>query len=278
MSAAAPLDEHMARWRLTPDGEPFETHSSWFCFVRRDHARALLKAFKPGSNEAPSARYLAAHRGNGTAHVLENDANAILIERIFPGTRLARLSADGRDDAACHIICDTIEKLQASRVGIAGWPGHGEHLAAFTRDAISPLTADIVVRAAALFRELDASQDRMVLLHGDLHHENILFDDERGWLTIDPKGEVGELAYELAAPLRNPLDSPGQLMSPAQMERRVAIYCERLNLDRRRVLGWCFARNASAALWYAGRTPEAQREKAWPAATMTALKLLEQGN
>ena len=82
---------------------------------------------------------------------------------------------------------------------------------------------------------------------------------------------------ELAAPLRNPLDDPDQFMSPAQMERRVAIYCERLNLDRQRVLGWCFARNASAALWYAGRTPEPQREKAWPAATLTALKLLEQG-
>lgn len=278
MSAAANLEAHMARWRLTPDGEPFETHSSWFCFVRRDHARALLKAFKPGSNEAPSARYLAAHRGFGTARVLENDANAILIERIFPGTRLARLSADGRDDAACHIICDTIEKLQASRVEIAGWPGHDEHLAAFTRNAISPLTTEIVARADALFRELDASQDHRVLLHGDLHHENILFDEERGWLAIDPKGEVGELAYELAAPLRNPLAESEHFMSPVQMDRRVSICCERLNLDRRRVLGWCFARNASAALWYAGRTPGPTREMAWPAATLTALKLLEQEN
>ena len=278
MSAGAHLEEHMARWRLKPDGEPFETHSSWFRFVRRGGERALLKAFKPGSNEAPSARYLAAHGGHGTARVLESDAEAILIERIFPGTRLTHLPADGRDDAACHIICDTIEKLQQSSVDIAGWPGHDEHLAAFQRSPISPLGAKIVARAEALFRKLDASQDQRVLLHGDLHHENILFDEERGWLAIDPKGEVGELAYELAAPLRNPLDDPDQFMSPAQMERRVAIYCERLNLDRQRVLGWCFARNASAALWYAGRTPEPQREKAWPAATLTALKLLEQGN
>jgi len=272
------LEEHMARWRLTPDGEPFETHSSWFRFVRRGDERALLKAFKPGSNEAPSALYLAAHGEHGTARVLESNAEAILIERIFPGTRLTHLPADGRDDAACHIICDTIEKLQASRVGIAGWPGHDEHLAAFRRSPISPLDAGIVAHAEALFRKLDASRDRRVLLHGDLHHENILFDEERGWLAIDPKGEVGELAYELAAPLRNPLDDPDQFMSPARMDRRVGIYCERLNLDRRRVLGWCFARNASAALWYAGRTPEPDRDKAWPMATLTALKLLEPGN
>jgi len=265
----------MARWRLTPDGEPFETHSSWFCFVRRDHDRALLKAFKPGSDEAPSARYLAVHRGSGTVRVLESDAAAILVERVFPGTRLTRLPADGRDDAACHIICDTIEKLQSSAVEISGWPGHDQHLAAFQRYPISPLTPEIVARAESLFRELDASQSGRVLLHGDLHHENILFDEARGWLAIDPKGEIGEIAYELAAPLRNPLDDPDQFMSPSQMDRRVSIYCERLKLDRKRVLGWCFVRTASAALWYAGRTPEPKREKAWPAATLTALELLE---
>jgi streptomycin 6-kinase len=55
----------------------------------------------------------------------------------------------------------------------------------------------------------------------------------------------------------------------------VLIYCERLNLDRRRVLGWCFARNCVAALWYADRTPEPERVKIWPSATLAALKLLE---
>jgi streptomycin 6-kinase len=279
VSVTAHLDAHMARWRLTADGEPFETISSWLCFVRRGDDRALLKAFKPGSNEAVSSRFLAAHRGNGTVGVLESDPQAILVNRIFPGTRLSRLSAAGRDDEATHIVCDTIEKLQSSDAAVAGWPGHDEHLDQFALcRAVPPLTEEIAARAEALFRELDASQDRRVLLHGDLHHDNILFDDERGWLAIDPKGEVGEIAYELAAPLRNPLEDPDRFMSPSQMDRRIGIYCERLNVDRKRVLGWCFARNASAALWYAGRIAEAKRDKAWPAATLTALKLLEQGN
>ncbi len=279
MSATAHLDEHMAGWRLTRDGEPFETHSSWLCFVRRGDDRALLKAFKPGSDEAPGARYFAAHQGKGTVRVLESDPRAILIERILPGRQLTRLSVEGRDDEATHIICDTIESLQSSRAEIAGWPGHQDQIAEFERRiAIAPLTVDIAAHARALFLELDASQTERVLLHGDLHHENILFDENRGWLAIDPKGVVGDLAYELAAPLRNPLDRPDTFMTPAQMDRRVHIYCERLKLDRRRVLSWCFARNCVAALWYADRTPEPKRAKVWPTATLSALELLKHGN
>lgn len=277
MSGFASLDAHLERWRLTPEGEPFETHSSWLCFVGRDQDHALLKVFKPESDEAPGARFLWQHNDIGTVRVLESDPQAILLERIVPGTRLETLSLTGRDDEATHIICDTIEKLQSSRADMAGWPGHEDQVAEFKRRAaIAPLTSEIAARAQKLFLELEATQKHRVLLHGDLHHENILFDEERGWLAIDPKGVIGDLAYELAAPLRNPLASPDTFMSPAQMDRRVGIYCERLNLDRRRVLGWCFARNAIAALWYADRTPEPLRDKAWPAATLTALKLLDE--
>jgi streptomycin 6-kinase len=270
------LQAHIAKWRLTLDGAPFETHSSWLAYVTRRGARAVLKVFKPGSDEGPGARYLKAHDGHGTVHVLEGDGDAVLLERIAPGTQLATLPAHGRDDEACHTICDTIVKLQQAKAPIAGWPGHEDQKTEFKRRiAIPPLTADIAARAEMLFLELEATQENLVLLHGDLHHDNILFDEARGWLAIDPKGVVADLAYELAAPLRNPLENAEMFLSPAQMDRRVRIYCERLKLDRKRVLGWCFARNCVAALWYADRTPVPERVKIWPAATLSALKLLE---
>ncbi|WP_418887304.1 aminoglycoside phosphotransferase family protein [Klebsiella pneumoniae] len=34
-------------------------------------------------------------------------------------------------------------------------------------------------------------------LHGDLHHENIMFSS-RGWLVIDPVGLVGEVGFGAA--------------------------------------------------------------------------------
>ena len=268
--------EYLSRWHLALDGVPFETHSSWIAFVTRGHERAVLKVFKPESDEAAGARYLAAHHGHGTIKVLDGDKGAVLLERIVPGTQLTTLPLAGRDDEATHIVCDVIARLQSAKADPAGWPGHALQYRVFSyARAVAPLTDTIAQRAAATFRELEASTPSRVLLHGDLHHENILFDDTRGWLAIDPKGEVGEIAYELAAPLRNPLERLVEFVTPARMGRRVDIYCERLGLDRQRVLGWCFARNCSAALWHANRADDSERAKDWAAATLTALDLLQ---
>ena len=52
--------------------------------------------------------------------------------------------------------------------------------------------------AELLFRELLASSEAPVLLHGDLHHFNILSSDRRPWVAIDPKGLSGEPLTKLA--------------------------------------------------------------------------------
>lgn len=269
------IRDHLDRWDLAPDGEPFETHSSWLCFVRRGPQPALLKVFKPDSDEAPSARYFAQHEGHGAARVFAADDHAILIERIVPGTRLTDLAIAGRDDEATHIVCDTIERLQRAQADPAGWPTYEEQKAEFDRHVEHPpLTKDIVDGARSLLRELEATQSAPVLLHGDLHHENILLDAERGWLAIDPKGVAGDLAFELAAPLRNPLERPDLFADPKVMARRVAIYCERLGLDRERVLGWSVARNCVAALWNVKQGRMEGHGAIWAAATLTAWGLL----
>ena len=241
------LERHFAKWRLTLDGEPFETISSWLAYVTRDGQRAVLKVFKPGSNEAPGARYLTLHKGLGAVRVLESDDDAVLIERIAPGTLLATLPTHDRDDEACHIVCDTIEKLQQSRVSPTGWPGHAEHLEQFDLlPAAQPLTAQIAARARAMFVELDASERQRVLLHGDLHHGNILLDGARGWLVIDPKGNVGELEFECASFLHNPTR---EFCEAGHIARRVHIVATRLGLDAERLVRWCFAHGVLSALW-----------------------------
>jgi len=53
-------------------------------------------------------------------------------------------------------------------------------------------------------RELCASATDRVVLHGDLHHDNILLATREAWLAIDPHGIVGDPGYEVGAPLFNP--------------------------------------------------------------------------
>ena len=69
-------------------------------------------------------------------------------------------------------------------------------------------------------------------------------------MAIDPKGVVGEPAYEVGALLRNPL--PQLLRSGSArrtLARRVDLLSERLSIDRARLLGWGLAQAVLSAWW-----------------------------
>ena len=107
----------------------------------------------------------------------------------------------------------------------------------------------LVERAEALFARLLASQAEPVLLHGDLHHFNVLAAQRQPWLAIDPKGVVGEPAYDTAALLHNPaelLDAPHPSKA---LERRIDQLAEQLGLDRARVREWGISQAVLAAYW-----------------------------
>jgi len=92
--------------------------------------------------------------------------------------------------------------------------------------------------------------DEPVLLHGDLHQENILAARRQPWLAIDPKGLIGEPAYETGALLRNSL--PDLLKMPQArrvLARRVDQLSEELGLDRERIRGWGIAQAVLSVWW-----------------------------
>ena len=246
MSGSAHLDTYVAKWRLTLDGEPFETHSSWLRFVRRGQHRAVLKVYKPGSDETRSADILR-HWGERAVRVYESDANAMVVERIRPGVPLSALTAND-DDGATNVWCDVVAGLHVR-------PAPEEWKTLFTcgRSYNKPypkhpiLTRDLFERGKHAFFELCETQGpRRVLLHSDLHHDNILRDDKRGWLVIDPKGYAGELEFEAASFLHNPTAA---FRTAKQLERRTRIIAARLGLNEERLIRWCFAHGILSALW-----------------------------
>src|SRR5262245_10315386 len=73
------------------------------------------------------------------------------------------------------------------------------------------LPLDVVVRAGAVMRELCVSATQRVVLHGDLHHDNILRAAHEPWLAIDPHGILGDPGYDVGALLFNPDPDVGKL-------------------------------------------------------------------
>ncbi len=108
----------------------------------------------------------------------------------------------------------------------------------------------MVEKAENIFLELLASGDESVLLHGDLHHDNILSGSREPYLAIDPKGVLGEPCYEVGAFLRNPFPDLLDKGNPhGLMQRRVDMIVERLGFDRRRVIGWGMSQAVLSAIW-----------------------------
>ncbi|MFI4936169.1 MAG: aminoglycoside phosphotransferase family protein [Caulobacterales bacterium] len=254
--AMAPL---MTRWGLTPDGPApvlryqGDTPTGAVAFVRRGEERLVLKLLTPGSDEAQSAAVLTHWDGQGAVRLVEAVEGAILMERAAPGEDLAEHVRAGRDDEATLILCEVVAKLRRPAPAEGGYRRIEDWGAGFDRNRDRAIALGIEARlidhAAEVFDTLAATQGEPILLHGDLHHYNIVRDERRGWLAIDPKGVLGEAAYETGALIRNPIEDFALCARADIVERRARLIAERLGYDYQRVVGWAFAQWMLADLW-----------------------------
>jgi streptomycin 6-kinase len=238
----------LERWTLTPDGEPFQTHynKNWLIPVRQAGAPAILK-IATSQHEHAGAALMAWLAGDGAALVLAREGDALLLERLPAGRALADMARQGGDDEAMRIICGVGDRLHAPRS--TPYPPTLIPLSRWFR-ALAPAAAahgGVFETALAVAEALFADPHEVCLLHGDLHHENVLDGGERGWLVIDPKGLLGERTYEFATTLCNP--DAAMALKPGRLARQAGVIAEAARLDRERLLRWTFAHAAISAAW-----------------------------
>jgi streptomycin 6-kinase len=181
--------------------------------------------------------------------VLDADVQlgALLLERVEPGSMLASLDDD---DETVHVAASLLRQLWVPPPSEHGLRSLESWCAAFDRNRLSltrgvpGFPAELFVRADALCAELLESTADPVVLHGDLHHFNILRSDRAGWLAIDPQGLVGERYFDLCQFLLNPVEVP-----PGVNRRRLDIFCAELGLDRQRAAAWCQVHAVLNACW-----------------------------
>ena len=197
------------------------------------------------ADEIAALRHFA---GGGAARLAYGDAQAgvLLIERLLPGRRLSEFVDD---EEATRIAAGVMRQLwkappvEHNFPTVARWAAGLKRLRAEFAGGCGPFPAALVERAESLFAELLPSSADPVLLHGDLHQENILYDQQRGWLAIYPQGVIGEPAFEPGALLYNPLPHIAAWPDlPRVLIRRLDLLAETLSLDRQRLHGWGLAR------------------------------------
>lgn len=138
----------------------------------------------------------------GAAQVLATEDGMLLLEQVLPGTSLKSYFPQN-DHEAMHVACDVIKLLhQAPAPESSKFPHINIYLKTLNKNYSIP--TQYINKAKEILNQLIQTSDKQVLLHGDLHHENIL-KNGNSWVVIDPKGIIGEPAYEIATFIYNPI-------------------------------------------------------------------------
>lgn len=250
------LDEVARVWDLTL-GEPYELSFHWVTRVTRvDGSAAVLKLGMTGGHLDDQAQALRAYGGHGAVRLLADDParGALLVELADPGTPVAALVPDD-DEAATTALIEVGRRLHREPPAGCTLPELREesesfraHLRRFPGD--DPLPRHLVERAGALFDELCASAEPL-LLHGDLHHDNVLRAQREPWLAIDPSGLVGDPGYDCGAMLYNPAPWRREDELLALVPARIEQLAEGFGLPVDRVVAWGFVMGVLAEVWTA---------------------------
>ena len=252
------IEECAERWSLRV-GPPFPHLSYNYAAPAEGPGgeRLVLKLGVPVRELHSEMAALRAFDGRGAARLFESDAarGALLLERLEPGTQLVPLREED-DAAATEAAASVMRKLWRAAPETHGFPTAADWGLGFARcrahfgGTTGPFPRRLFDEAESLYAELLASSAAPVLLHGDLHHGNVLAAAREPWLAIDPKGLTGEPAYEVGALLRNPLPQLLKWPEPVRVtERRIAQLSDELGLERARVRGWGLAQAALSAWW-----------------------------
>ena len=235
------LDACVERWDLDL-GAPYEGGTSGYVapVTRGDSTPAVLKVQWPHREAEHEADALRWWDGRGAVRLLDHDPDrhALLIEHCDPGTQLAASPPDvavgviiGLVRQLCTPAPEGFDRLEDE------CPRWGDEIPRSWERAGRPFERSLVDRAVGHLDELAPTQGPSVLLHQDLHGDNVLAAEREPWLAIDPKPLVGELEF---AP--TPVIRSAELgHSRAAVRYRLDRCCDELDLDRERTRGWAFA-------------------------------------
>ena len=93
--------------------------------------------------------------------------------------------------------------------------------------------------------DLLANQSEYVVLHGDIHHGNVLHFGSN-WKVIDPKAVFGARAFDYANIFANPLPTP---LDPQRFARRLVMISALSGLSKVELCQWVIAWTSLSSIW-----------------------------
>jgi len=189
MAETDPVDHALwlARWNLEGDGAPLKTHSSLLLPVRRAGVPAILKIAHE-QEERRGSRLMAWWNGDGAARVLAEEEGVLLLERAGGSRSLVAMAraGDDSDEEATRILCVATRRLHDHRAPPpSGLVPLGTWFEPLLRVSDR---GDLIAEARTVACDLLAGQCDTAVLHGDIHHENVLDAGHAAGSSSIPRG------------------------------------------------------------------------------------------
>jgi streptomycin 6-kinase len=239
--------ECVERWGLQL-GEPYELGAAGYALRVElpDGRPAVLKLISPDRESEHEADALAAWDGAGAVQLLarDDDRSAMVLERCEPGTTLAAAGAEVALDVLIALLprlwVDTGEPFHTLEDEASWWIGYLPDQWEHSGRTIERKLVDAAVDALS---SLSQSQGPQVLLHQDLHGDNVLAAEREPWLVIDPKPLLGEREFAVAPIVRSFELGHSKRDSLYRLDRLTS----ELALDRERARGWAIGQTMAWA-------------------------------
>jgi streptomycin 6-kinase len=208
--------------------------------VTADGEEAVLKVQKPHRESEHEAAALEVWNGEGAVRLLDYDPDehALLLERCVPGTPLSAAGAE----VALNVLTGLLPRLwRPARQPFRPLADEAAWWAEYLPGQDWSRAPDVLEAALEALRELPGTQGEQVLLHQDLHGDNVLAAKREPWLAIDPKPLVGEREFGIAPIVRSPELGHSRRAVLDRFDRLTS----ELGLDRERARGWTVAQTAA---------------------------------
>jgi streptomycin 6-kinase len=205
--------------------------------VTADGDEVVLKVQTPHRESEHEAAALELWDGDGAVRLLAHDPerHALLLERCVPATPLASVG----QEAALEVLVSLLPRLW--KPAAAPFRSLAEEAAWWLvqlprtwEEAGRQFEQRLLDASLEALGELAPTQGEQVLLHQDLHGDNVLAAEREPWLVIDPKPLVGEREFAVAPIVRS--------VELGHSRRDVLYRLDRLtselDLDRERARGW----------------------------------------
>ncbi len=252
MRESCDIDSLASKWSIkitkritqTPTCEVFE--------VERDSVLLILKLYSDlgWEDEKGSISVLNAWNGNGAVTVIDHVDKALLMEKLEE-PNLYSFSASNQESQASEIFCEIIDKIHSVDIEMLPDPvkAANEIIKPLLQFDVADPIQPMFDKAKRIAEELIGSPGETVVLHGDLHHENVLRRSDGEYVCFDPKGYIGDPAYEIATILKNPWHYPEISESEEICLERAQYFAKSLNFDLGRILKFAFVHMGLSVMW-----------------------------